>query len=37
MLFAALLGGQLLGERHRGMRLLGAACMALGVAALAWG
>ena len=31
MLFAALLGGHLLGERDRGMRLLGAAGIALGV------
>ncbi len=37
MLFAALLGGRLLGEAHRGLRLLGAACMALGVIALALG
>ncbi len=35
MLFAALLGGRLLGEVDRGLRLLGAACMAAGVAALA--
>lgn len=35
MLFAALLGGHLLGERDRGLRLLGAACMAAGVMALA--
>jgi len=34
MLFAALLGGRLLGERDRGLRLAGAACIALGVAAL---
>jgi drug/metabolite transporter (DMT)-like permease len=37
MLFAALLGGRWLGEADRGLRLLGAACMAAGVAALAWG
>jgi drug/metabolite transporter (DMT)-like permease len=37
MLFAAVLGGQLLGERDRLPRLLGAGCLALGVAALAWG
>ena len=35
MLFAALLGGRLLGEADRGARLLGAACMALGVVLLA--
>ncbi len=35
MLFAALLGGRLLGEAHRGLRLLGAACMAGGVVLLA--
>jgi len=35
MLFAALLGGRLLGEADRGARLLGAACMAAGVIALA--
>lgn len=35
MLFAALLGGRLLGEGERGWRLLGAASLALGVAALA--
>ncbi len=35
MLFAALLGGHLLGERDRGVRLAGAACIALGVALLA--
>lgn len=34
MLFAALLGGQLLGERDRGPRLAGAACIAAGVVAL---
>ncbi len=37
MLFAALIGGQLLGEGDRWLRALGAACIALGVAALAWG
>lgn len=37
MLVAALLGGKLLGERDRGLRLLGAACIACGVMALAWG
>lgn len=37
MLFAALLGGRLLGERDRGTRLAGAACMAAGVVALAMG
>ena len=36
MLFAALLGGHLLGEADRGPRLLGAACMATGVVLLAW-
>jgi drug/metabolite transporter (DMT)-like permease len=35
MLFAALLGGRLLGETDRGLRLLGAACIAAGVVALA--
>ena len=35
MLIAALLGGRLLGERDRGLRLLGAACIAGGVACLA--
>lgn len=34
MLFAALFGGRLLGERDAGMRLLGAACIAAGVIAL---
>ncbi|MDZ7812171.1 MAG: EamA family transporter [Ideonella sp.] len=34
MLFAALLGGRLLGEQDRGARLAGAAAMALGVVAL---
>ena len=37
MLVAALIGGRLLGEGDRGLRLAGAVCMALGVAALAWG
>ncbi len=37
MLVAALLGGRLLGESDRGLRLLGAACIAGGVMALAWG
>lgn len=37
MLFAALLGGRLLGEAERGLRLLGAACITGGVVALAWG
>jgi drug/metabolite transporter (DMT)-like permease len=35
MLFAALLGGQLLGEGERGWRIAGAACIAMGVMALA--
>ncbi|NRF66038.1 EamA family transporter [Aquincola sp. S2] len=35
MLFAALIGGRLLGESDRGLRLLGAACIAGGVIALA--
>lgn len=35
MLFAALLGGRLLGEGDRGLRIVGAACMAIGVTALA--
>ena len=37
MLFAALIGGQLLGESDRGLRILGACCIAVGVAALALG
>ncbi len=37
MLFAALIGGRLLGEADRGWRLAGAALMAAGVAALAFG
>ena len=35
MLFAALIGGRLLGESDRGLRIVGAACMAAGVIALA--
>ncbi|MDB5801388.1 MAG: EamA family transporter [Rhodocyclales bacterium] len=34
MLFAALFGGRLLGERDAGMRLMGACCIAAGVIAL---
>jgi drug/metabolite transporter (DMT)-like permease len=37
MLFAALLGGRLLGEGDRGLRIAGAACIAAGVALLAAG
>ena len=37
MLFAALMGGQLLGESDRGLRILGACCIAAGVMALALG
>ena len=37
MLVAALLGGRLLGESDRSLRLLGACCIAGGVMALAWG
>lgn len=37
MLFAALLGGRLLGEGDRGARITGAVCIACGVAALALG
>ncbi|MEO8804739.1 MAG: EamA family transporter [Burkholderiaceae bacterium] len=37
MLFAALIGGRLLGEGERGLRIAGAACIAAGVAALALG
>ena len=37
MLLAAVLGGRLLGEADRGLRLLGAACIAGGVMALAVG
>ena len=36
MLVAALIGGHLLGEKDRGLRLLGAGCIAAGVMALAW-
>jgi drug/metabolite transporter (DMT)-like permease len=35
MLFAALIGGRLLGEGDRGLRMAGAACIAAGVVALA--
>ena len=37
MLFAALIGGQLLGESDRLLRIVGAACIAAGVMALALG
>ena len=37
MLFATLLGGRLLGEGHRGLRIAGAACIGAGVVALAVG
>jgi drug/metabolite transporter (DMT)-like permease len=37
MLFAALVGGKLLGEGDRGLRIAGAACIGAGVAALALG
>jgi drug/metabolite transporter (DMT)-like permease len=37
MLLAALIGGKLLGESDRALRVLGAACIAGGVMALAWG
>jgi len=37
MLFAALIGGHLLGEGDRGLRIVGAVAIALGVMALAWG
>jgi uncharacterized membrane protein len=37
MLFAALIGGQLLGEGDRWLRLVGAGCIAAGVMALALG
>ena len=37
MLFAALIGGHLLGEADRGLRVAGAAVMAAGVMALALG
>ena len=36
MLLAALLGGRLLGEAERGLRVLGAACIAGGVAAVSY-
>lgn len=36
LLVAALVGGRLLGEADRGLRLAGAACIAAGVMALAW-
>jgi drug/metabolite transporter (DMT)-like permease len=35
MLFAALIGGRLLGERDRGLRVVGALCIAAGVVSLA--
>ena len=37
MLFAALIGGRLLGEGDRALRFAGAACIAAGVGALALG
>jgi drug/metabolite transporter (DMT)-like permease len=37
MLFAGLIGGRLLSEGDRGLRIAGAACIAAGVAALALG
>jgi hypothetical protein len=37
MLFAALIGGRMLGESDRGWRVAGAALMAAGVIALAAG
>ncbi|NML43803.1 EamA family transporter [Ramlibacter sp. G-1-2-2] len=37
MLFAALIGGQMLGEKDRGIRVLGAFCIGAGVMALALG
>jgi drug/metabolite transporter (DMT)-like permease len=37
MLFAALIGGRLLGEADRGLRIAGAGCIAAGVIALALG
>lgn len=37
MLFAALIGGQLLGEGDRKLRVMGAVAIAAGVMALAWG
>jgi len=36
MLFAALLGGHLLGEKDRGPRIAGAVLIAAGVMALGW-
>lgn len=36
MLFAALIGGRLLGEGDRGWRIAGAVCIGAGVAGLAW-
>lgn len=36
MLVAALLGGRLLGEKDRALRLAGAACITVGVGSLAW-
>jgi drug/metabolite transporter (DMT)-like permease len=36
MLFAAILGGKLLGEGDRFWRIVGAALVAVGVVALAW-
>ena len=37
MLFAALIGGRLLGEGERGWRMAGAACIGAGVIGLALG
>ena len=37
MLFAALMGGHLLGEKDRGLRVMGAVLIAAGVMALGWG
>lgn len=37
MLFAAMIGGRLLGESDRGLRIAGAAAIVAGVVALAWG
>ena len=37
MLFAALMGGHLLGEKDRGLRVVGAVLIAAGVMALGWG
>ena len=36
LLFAALLGGHLLGEKDRGLRIAGAVLIAAGVMALGW-